>query len=34
VTGDDTLLLVIACGIASQLKDLSGKVLEDGSKVD
>lgn len=32
--GDDTLLLVVASCITSQLKDLSGKVLKDGSEVD
>jgi len=29
----NTLLLVVACSIASQLKDLSRKVFEDGSEV-
>ena len=30
---DDTLLLVVTSGIASQLKDLSSQVLQDGSEV-
>ena len=34
VTGDDAGLLVVTGGITSQLKDFSGKVLEDGSEVD
>ena len=34
VTRYDTLFLVVTSGVASQLEDLSGKVLEDGSKVD
>jgi hypothetical protein len=34
VTRHDTLFLVITSGIAGQLEDLSGKVLEYGSKVD
>lgn len=34
VTGDDTGLLVVASGVASQLEDLSCEVLEDGSQVD
>jgi hypothetical protein len=33
VTGDDTGLLVVASGIASQFEDLSGEVLKDGSQV-
>ena len=33
MTGNDTLLLVITSGIASQFEDLSGEVLEDGSEV-
>ena len=31
---DDTLLLVVACGVASKFKNLSGEVFEDGSEVD
>lgn len=34
VTGDDTGLLVVAGGVASQLENLSGEVLEDGGEVD
>lgn len=34
MTGNDTGLLVVAGGVASQLEDLSGEVLEDGSEVD
>lgn len=34
VAGDDTGLLVVASGIASQLEDLSREVLKDGGKVD
>lgn len=34
VAGDDTGLLVVASGVASQLQDLSSEVLEDGSEVD
>lgn len=34
VTGDDTGLLVVTSGVASQLENLSCKVLEDGSQVD
>lgn len=34
VTRDDTGLLVVASGVASQLEDLSSQVLEDGSEVD
>lgn len=34
VTGDDTGLLVVASSVASQLKNLSREVLEDGSQVD
>ena len=34
VAGDDTGLLVVASGVASQLEDLSGEVLKDGSEVD
>lgn len=34
VAGDDTGLLVVAGGVASQLEDLSSEVLEDGSEVD
>lgn len=33
VTRDDTSLLVVAGGVASQLEDLSSEVLEDGSQV-
>ena len=33
VTRHDTLFLVITSGVTSQLEDLSGKVLEHGSKV-
>ena len=33
VAGDDAVLLVVASSIASKLKDLSSKVLEDSSKV-
>lgn len=34
VTGHDTLLLVVASRVTSELEDLSCKVLEDGSEVD
>lgn len=34
VTGNDTGLLVVAGGVASQLQNLSSEVLEDGSEVD
>ena len=34
VAGHDPGLLVVAGGVASELKDLSAEVLEDGSKVD
>lgn len=34
VTGNDTRLLVVTGGVASQLEDLSCEVLEDGSEVD
>ena len=34
VTGDNTLLLVVASGVTSKLEDLSGEVLEDGRQVD
>ena len=34
MTRDDTLLLVITGGIASELKNFSGEVLKDGSEVD
>jgi hypothetical protein len=34
MTGNDTSLLVVAGGIASQLEDLSSKVLKDGCEVD
>ena len=33
VTGDDTGLLVVAGGVASQLENLSSQVLENGSQV-
>lgn len=34
VTGDDTGLLVVTSGVASQLKNFGSEVLEDGSQVD
>ena len=34
VAGDDTGLLVVARGVASQLEDLSRQVLEDSREVD
>lgn len=34
VTGNDTGLLVVTGGIASQLENLGGEVLEDSSQVD
>jgi len=34
VTGNNTLLLVVAGGVASKLEDLGSEVLEDCSKVD
>ena len=34
VTGHDTSLLVVAGGVASELKDLCTEVLEDGGEVD
>jgi hypothetical protein len=34
MTGDDTGLLVVAGGVASQLEDFSSKVLEDSGEVD
>lgn len=34
MTGDDTRLLVVAGGVASQLEDLSSEVLQDGGEVD
>ena len=34
VTGDDTGLLVVTGGIASQLEDFGSQVLEDGGQVD
>lgn len=34
VTGDDTCLLVVTGGVASQLKNLSSEVLKDGGQVD
>jgi len=33
VSGHDTVLLVIACGIACEFEDLSSKVFKDGSEV-
>jgi hypothetical protein len=33
VTGSDTALFVVTCGIASQLENLGTEVLEDGGKV-
>ena len=34
MTGNDTGLLVVTCGVASKLEDLSCQVLEDGGEVD
>jgi len=34
VAGDDTLTLVVAGSVASELDDLGSQVLEDGSEVD
>jgi hypothetical protein len=34
MTRDDTRLLVVAGGVASQLEDLSSQVLENGSEID
>lgn len=34
VTGDDTCLLVVTGGVASQLKNLGSEVLKDGGQVD
>ena len=34
VTGNNTLLLVVACGVASKLKNFSGEIFENGSEVD
>lgn len=34
VAGDDTCLLVVTGGVASQLEDLSSEVLKDGRQVD
>ena len=34
VTGDDAVALVVAGGVASELKDLSAQVLEDSREVD
>lgn len=31
---NDTGLLVVSCGVASQLQNLSGQILQDGSQVD
>jgi hypothetical protein len=33
MTGNDTVLLVVTCGIASEFENLSSKVFEDGSKM-
>ena len=33
VAGDDALLLVVTGGVAGELEDLGGEVLEDGSEV-
>ena len=34
MAGDNTLLLVVACSVSSELEDLSGEVLEDSGEVD
>ena len=34
MTGDDTLLLVITGGVASELKNLSGEIFENSCEVD
>ncbi|XP_008482967.2 uncharacterized protein LOC103519656 [Diaphorina citri] len=34
VTGDDTGLLVVTCGVAGQLENFSGQILHDGGQVD
>ena len=34
MTGNDTGLLVVTRGVASQFENLSGQVLEDGCEVD
>ena len=34
MTRDNTLLLVVTSGVASELEDFSGEVLKDGSEVD
>ena len=34
VAGDDAALLVVAGGVAGELEDLGGEVLEDGGEVD
>ena len=34
VSGDDSASLVVLGGVASELEDLSGEVLKDGSEVD
>lgn len=34
MTGDDTLLLVVPCGVTGQFEDLSSEVFENGRKVD
>ena len=31
---DDTGLLIVACGVASKLKNLGREILKDGSQVD
>jgi hypothetical protein len=33
MTGNNTVLLVVTGGIASEFENLSGKVFEDGSEV-
>ena len=34
VSGDDSLLLALLCGVSSELQDLSDHVLQDCSQVD
>ena len=34
VAGNDTLLLVVTCSVASELEDLGSEVLKDGGEVD
>lgn len=34
VARNDTLLLVVSCCVASKLKDLGSKVLENGGEID